>query len=54
MFGCYGWSGESTKILRERLGEAGFQVVEPEIRCNWNPQEDSLVKAADIAEALCR
>ncbi len=54
VFGCYGWSGESTKILRERLGEAGFQVVEPEIRCNWNPQEDSLVKAADIAEALCR
>ena len=54
VFGCYGWSGESTKILRERLGEAGFQVVEPEIRCNWNPQEDSLVKAEDIAEALCR
>ena len=24
VFGCYGWSGESTKILRERLNEAGF------------------------------
>ncbi len=54
VFGCYGWSGESTKILRARLEEAGFQVVEPEIRCNWNPQEDSLGKAVEIAEALCR
>lgn len=54
VFGCYGWSGESPKVLRERLEDAGFQVVEPEIRCNWNPQEDVLAKAADIAKALCR
>lgn len=53
VFGCYGWSGESVKILRERLTHASFDVVEPEIRCNWNPEEDSLSKAADIAKALC-
>lgn len=53
VFGCYGWSGESTRILRERLTDAGFQVVEPEIRCNWNPTEEDLGKAADIAKALC-
>lgn len=23
-FGCYGWSGESVKILQEMLGKAGF------------------------------
>lgn len=54
VFGCYGWSGENTKILRERLEDAGFEVVQPEIRCNWNPAEESLGKAADIAQALCQ
>ena len=53
VFGCYGWSGESTKVLRERLTDAGFAVVEPELRCNWNPVETDLEKAAGIAKALC-
>jgi anaerobic nitric oxide reductase flavorubredoxin len=52
VFGCYGWSGESTKVLRARLTEAGFAVAEPEIRCNWNPQEDSFSKAEAVAKAL--
>ncbi|MFA9424610.1 MAG: MBL fold metallo-hydrolase [Sedimentibacter sp.] len=53
VFGCYGWSGESTKVLRQRLTDAGFDVVEPEIKCNWNPEESDLIKAEDIAKALC-
>lgn len=53
VFGCYGWSGESTKILRERLTGAGFNVVEPEIKCNWNPEDADLDKAKAIAKALC-
>ncbi len=52
VFGCYGWSGESTKILRDRLTDAGFAVVEPEIRCSWNPTADDFSQAADIAKAL--
>jgi flavorubredoxin len=54
VFGCYGWSGESTKILRERLIDAGFEVVDPEIRCLWNPRAEDLDKARGIAEALIR
>ncbi|MDD4403120.1 MAG: flavodoxin domain-containing protein, partial [Desulfitobacteriaceae bacterium] len=54
VFGCYGWSGESTKVLRERLEDAGFAVVEPEIKCHWNPTEDNFSKAKAIAEALCK
>lgn len=53
VFGCYGWSGESPKILRERLTTSGFEVVEAEIKCNWNPVADDLDKATDIAKALC-
>ena len=53
VFGCYGWSGESVKIMRERLAGAGFEVAEPEIKCLWNPREEDFTKAADIAKALC-
>lgn len=53
VFGCYGWSGESTKVLRERIAGAGFEVVEPEIKCNWNPSEEEFNKASEIAKALC-
>jgi len=53
VFGCYGWSGESPKVLREKLTEAGFEVLEPEIKCNWNPRDEDFSKAADIARALC-
>ena len=52
VFGCYGWSGESTKVLREKITDAGFQVVEPEIKCNWNPEDADFNKAEQIAKAL--
>ncbi len=54
VFGCYGWSGEGTKVLRQRLTEAGFTVVEEEAKCLWNPEEKDFNKAAEIAAALCR
>ena len=53
VFGCYGWSGESTKVLRTRLTEAGFLVVEPEIKCNWVPKEEELGNAVAVARAIC-
>ncbi|MBJ2357476.1 MAG: flavodoxin domain-containing protein [Sphaerochaeta sp.] len=54
VFGCYGWSGEGVGILREELSKAGFSVVEPEMKVNWNPTEEHLSGMRDIAEALCR
>ncbi len=52
VFGCYGWSGECTKVLRKELTEAGFDVVEPEIRCSWNPRPEDLDQAKEVAKAL--
>lgn len=52
VFGCYGWSGEATKILRQRLTDSGFDVVEPEIKCQWNPESEDFDKARDVAKAL--
>ena len=51
-FGCFGWSGESVKLLQARLTEAGFAVAEAGIRCQWNPEEADLAQAAGIAAYL--
>ncbi len=51
-FGCYGWSGESVKIIKEKLSEAGFAVVEPEVRSMWNPEKEDFDKIPALVEAL--
>lgn len=38
-FGSYGWSGESVKMITERLKEAGFQVAGDGIKVLWQPDE---------------
>jgi len=52
VFGCYGWSGEGNKVLRAHLEEAGFETIAPEIRCSWNPREEDLAQARDVAKGL--
>ncbi|MDO5689799.1 MAG: MBL fold metallo-hydrolase [Tissierellia bacterium] len=54
VFGAYGWSGEGNKILRGALTDAGFEVVEPEIKVNWNPEEEDLLKARELAVELLK
>lgn len=51
-FGCYGWSGESVKILGDALKEAGFEVVDEGLRALWNPDEDALKAARDYGKAF--
>lgn len=41
-FGCYGWSGESVKIISEKLTESGFELVNDGIREKWNPNDESV------------
>jgi anaerobic nitric oxide reductase flavorubredoxin len=38
-FGSYGWSGESVKMITEKLREGGFEIVGDGIRELWNPDE---------------
>lgn len=40
-FGCYGWSGESVKILNEQMQDAGFEVVTDGYLNLWNPDLDA-------------
>lgn len=54
VFGSYGWSGEGNKVLRDKLQEANFEVVQPEIKVQWKPYEKDLSEAKAIAEALLK
>ena len=51
-FGCYGWSGESVKVLQEKLKEGGFQVVEENVKSLWNPDEEDFSKVPALVKAL--
>ena len=39
-FGCYGWSGESVKVINELMSDAGFEVTTEGYRNLWNPDVD--------------
>ncbi len=54
VFGCYGWSGESTKLLRERLEKSGFEVLGDDLRCHWNPREEQLDEARALGATLAK
>lgn len=41
-FGCYGWSGESPKLLAGMLKEAGFDVTLDGFGCLWEPDRKAL------------
>ncbi len=43
-FGCYGWSGESVKIINALLKGSGFDVVGEGLRVMWNPDSESMAK----------
>jgi anaerobic nitric oxide reductase flavorubredoxin len=38
-FGCYGWSGESVRLITDHLKAAGFTVVDDGLKLLWNPDD---------------
>lgn len=53
-FGCYGWSGESVKKLKEMLSGAGFEVIEENVKSLWNPTEDDYNQIPALVEELLK
>ena len=51
-FGCYGWSGESIKILTEQLDKSGFSIIDEGIRVMWNPDKESLERCLDFGKKI--
>ena len=40
------------KILKEKLTDAGFRVVDESIRSMWKPNDEELASAESLAKAL--
>ena len=51
-FGCYGWSGESVKILQGKLKDAGFEVIDENIHPIWKPEEQDLAGIPALVTSL--
>ena len=51
-FGCYGWSGESVKLLQEMLGKVGFSVVPESIRPMWKATDVDLAAIPALVTSL--
>ena len=53
-FGCYGWSGESVKVLQESLKTAGFSVIPENIRAEWVAKEEDFAAIPALVSALLK
>jgi flavorubredoxin len=49
-FGSYGWSGESVKILSEKLASAGFEIVDDGLKVLWNPDDESKAQCVEYGK----
>ena len=49
-FGCYGWSGESIKIISDNLTSAGFELVDDGVKAMWNPDNDNVNKCVEYGK----
>jgi len=49
-FGCYGWSGESVKIISGVLEESGFNVIDEGLKVMWNPDDESINKCVEFGK----
>ena len=53
-FGCYGWSGESVKILNEMLADAGFEIIGEGMRQLWNPDDAAKKAAVELGRTIAK
>lgn len=52
VFGSYGWSGESVKLVAKRLAESGFEVVDEGLRLTWTPDDEGKQSCRDYGKAF--
>ena len=51
-FGCYGWSGESVKVIDDLMKSAGFEVITDGLRNQWNPDIDAQKAAVKFGKKI--
>lgn len=53
-FGSYGWSGESVKILEEKLKDAKIELVQEGIKALWNPDEEAKKQCREFGKQFAK
>jgi anaerobic nitric oxide reductase flavorubredoxin len=53
-FGSYGWSGESSKIIKAELEKSGFQVISDGLKELWNPDEDAYSRCVEFGKEFIK
>lgn len=53
-FGAYGWSGESVKMITERLKEGGFTIVNEGLKLLWNPDNEGIASCTTFGRDFAR
>jgi len=51
-FGCYGWSGESVKIIEEHLAKCKIPIVTEGIRAKWQPKPEDLTRCREFGSTV--
>jgi len=52
-FGCYGWSGESVKLINGLLEEAGFELINKDgLRMMWNPDQEAIASCTAFGKEI--
>lgn len=51
-FGCYGWSGESVKLINAGLDTCGMTLLDEGIKACWNPDEDSMAQCVEFGKRI--
>jgi anaerobic nitric oxide reductase flavorubredoxin len=53
-FGCYGWSGESVKIIEDHLTQCKIPVIAEGVRAKWQPKPEELGKCRELGGTVGR
>ncbi|MEN6411659.1 MAG: anaerobic nitric oxide reductase flavorubredoxin [Veillonellales bacterium] len=51
-FGTYGWSGESVKLINEKLKESGFEVINDGLKQLWNPDAQGMEACIQLGKQI--
>jgi len=53
-FGSYGWSGEAVKLIKSELGDMKFQVLEPETKIQFVPDQKGLESCYEFGRTIAQ
>ncbi len=51
-FGSYGWSGESVKVISDKLEQGGFELLNEGLREKWNPNSQAVENCFNFGKSI--